>query len=212
MNIPYGPILVVEDVPSVLSLLEATLKFKGYPVRTARNGQEALDMIAQERPAAIITDILMPTMDGFSLAHNLRTDPILRDIPIIFLSATFVTPEDKGFAMSLGANRFIEKPIDTEEFLLTVAEVLTDDTTQAPAGLNETDFYQGYRQRLESKLLHKNMQISRTERLLETLPPEQKPAFQELLDQAIFDRNEIQKELDELHRLLAEVKGDHPES
>ena len=66
MNIPYGPILVVEDVPNVLELLEVTLRFKGYPVETARNGQEALDAIIRERPALIITDILMPKMDGMA--------------------------------------------------------------------------------------------------------------------------------------------------
>ena len=118
MNIPYGPILVVEDVPNVLELLEVTLRFKGYPVVTARNGHEALDCIDRERPALIITDILMPKMDGYALAHAIRKDPRTRQIPIIFLSATYVTPEDKKFALSLGAVRFLEKPVDTEEFLL----------------------------------------------------------------------------------------------
>ena len=75
MNIPYGPILVVEDIPNVLELLEVTLRFKGYPVVTARNGQEALEIYPRERPALVITDILMPTMDGFCLAHTLRKDP-----------------------------------------------------------------------------------------------------------------------------------------
>jgi CheY-like chemotaxis protein len=112
MNIPYGPLLVVEDVPNVLELLEVTLRFKGYPVITAHNGQEALEKVASDHPALVITDILMPKMDGYALAHRLRTNPQTRNIPIIFLSATYVTPEDKDFALSLGAARFIEKPID----------------------------------------------------------------------------------------------------
>ncbi len=206
MSIPYGPLLVVEDVPNVMELLEVTLRFKGYPVITARNGQEALDKIATNHPALVITDILMPKMDGYALAHRLRTDPQTRNIPIIFLSATYVTPEDKGFALSLGAARFIEKPIDTEEFLLTVAELLTEGPDTLPRPLPERDFYTGYRERLEHKLRHKNTQISRTERLLTTLPVGQRPAFESLLKQAMDDRNEIQAELNDIYTILDQLK------
>jgi CheY-like chemotaxis protein len=207
MNIPFGPILVVEDIPNVLELLEVTLRFKGYPVVTARNGQEALEAVSKERPALIITDILMPRMDGYSLVHALRKDPRTRDIPVIFLSATYITPEDKNFALNLGAVRFIEKPIDTEDFLLTVAEILTQGISTHPRPLADVDFYSGYRERLESKLRHKTTQIARTERLLQTLPDDQKPAFQALLNQAQADRDQIQTELDQLYEILKQVKG-----
>ena len=207
MNIAHGSILVVEDIPNVLELLEVTLRFKGYPVITAHNGQEALEKIARERPAMVITDILMPKMEGFSLAQNLRTNTRTRSLPIVFLSATYVTPEDKAFALSLGAVRFLEKPVDTEEFLLTVAEVLTSGPGTLSEPLGEKEFYQGYRERLESKLRHKNVQISRTERLLQTLPDEQKPAFNTLLKEARSHRDEIQAELNELYSLLDQNKG-----
>jgi CheY-like chemotaxis protein len=211
MNIPFGPILLVEDVPHVLELLETTLRFKGYPVVTARDGQEALQVIENEQPALIVTDILMPKMDGFAMAHTLRKSPRLRQIPIIFLSATFVTPEDKKFALSLGAVRFMEKPIDTEEFLLTIAEILTQGVPNLPNPMSERDFYQGYRERLEHKLRHKNTQIARTERLLDSLPEEQKPAFDTLLHQAQGDRDEIENELGQLYRILDELKPANPE-
>jgi DNA-binding response OmpR family regulator len=207
MNIPAGPILVVEDIPNVLELLEVTLRFKGYPVSTARNGQEALDAVAKEQPVLVITDILMPKLDGFALAQKLRVNPITRTVPIIFLSATYVTPEDKAFAMTLGAVRFLEKPVDTEEFLLTVAEILTQGPPTAPEPLNEQLFYQGYRERLESKLRHKNAQIARTERLLYSLPAEQKTAFESLLDEARQHRTEIEHELLELHQLIDKSKN-----
>jgi CheY-like chemotaxis protein len=204
MNVPYGPILVVEDTPNVLELLDVTLRFKGYPVITARNGQEALEKIARERPALVITDILMPRMDGYAMAHAIRKDPRTADIPIVFISATYITPEDKAFALSLGAVRFLEKPIDTEDFLLTVAEILTQGAPQTSSPLDEQSFYRGYRERLEAKLRHKNTQIARTERLLQTLQVDQQPAFQALLNSAINDRDEIQRELDDLLRLLAQ--------
>jgi CheY-like chemotaxis protein len=206
MSIPYGPILIVEDVPNVLEMLEVTLRFKGYPVITARNGQEALEMIKREHPAMIISDILMPKMDGFTLAHTLRKDPQTSRIPMIFLSATYLSSEDKAFALKLGAARFLEKPIDTEEFLLTIAEVLTMGISTIPVPMDEEEFYTHYRDRLESKLRHKNTQIGRTERLLQTLPDDQKPAFEALLQQVIHDRNEIQNELDELYALLNQFK------
>jgi len=206
MNIPYGPILVVEDVQNILELLEVTLRFKGYPVVTARNGQEAIDFVEKEHPALIITDIMMPRLDGFALAQKLRTHPKTSQIPLIFLSATYVTPEDKTFAKSLGAVRFLEKPLDTEEFLITIAEVLTEGPSTLPPPLDDQEFYKGYRERLESKLRHKNVQIMRTERLLETLPSEQRPAFQALLTEARHHRDEIQKELDQLYRLIEQVK------
>jgi CheY-like chemotaxis protein len=206
MKILLGPILVVEDIPNVLELLEVTLRFKGYPVVSARNGAEALDVISRERPAMVITDILMPRMDGYALVQKLRTDVLTRGIPVVFLSATYITPEDKAFALSLGAVRFLEKPVDTEEFLLTVAEILTAGPSTVPEPMSDDQFYQGYRERLESKLRHKNTQIARTERLLPTLPTEQRPSFEALLNEARQHRNEIQDELDQLYKLLEQAK------
>ena len=205
MNKPNGFILVVEDIPNILELLEVTLRFKGYSVVTARNGQEALESIAKEPPSLVITDILMPKMDGFALAHKLRADSRTRKIPIIFLSATYVTPEDRAFAISLGAKRFLEKPVDTEEFFLTVGEIMTAGPATIPDPMGERQFYQGYLERLESKLRHKNGQIARTERLLQTLPAQQKPAFEALLQEARSHKEDIQKELDEIYHILEQL-------
>ncbi len=202
MNIPYGPLLIVEDTPNIRELLTVTLRFKGYPVVTAQNGKEALEMIAKERPALIVTDILMPVMDGYAFVQKLRTDVKTHDIPVIFLSATYVTPEDKTFALSLGASRFLEKPIDTEDFLLTIAELLTQGPSTLPQPLEDTEFYTGYRARLETKLGHKGTQITRTERLLKTLPKDQVPAFKQLLEQAKSDRDQIRSELAAIRKIL----------
>jgi len=197
-----GPLLVVEDIPNVLELLEVTLKFQGYHVLVAHNGQEALEVLERETPALIITDILMPKLDGFAMVQALRNNPKTQAIPVIFLSATYVTPEDRSFAMSLGASRFIEKPIDTEEFLLTIAELLSSNHITIPRPLDQLKFSTGYRQRLEMKLQHKKRQIARIERLLPTLDFEQKPSFETLYEQAVRDRDEIQQELDHLKQSI----------
>lgn len=206
MSNAYGPVLIVEDVPNVLELLEVTLRFKGYAVVTARNGQEALEAIKQQRPALIVTDILMPKMDGYAFVQKLRLNPETRAIPVVFLSATYVTPEDKDFALSLGAARFMEKPIDTEDFLLTIAELVTQQTFTQPQPLDMEHFYQGYKSRLEDKLRHKNSQIARAERLVPTLPEDQKPAFEALLQQSMRDRDEIQKELYDIYETIESLK------
>jgi len=205
-NDKLGKLLIVEDIPNILDLLEITLKFKGYEVMTATNGEEALEKIKEERPALIITDILMPKMDGYALVQKIRTDPMTRDIPVIFLSATYISPEDKAFAISLGAANFIEKPIDNEEFLLTIAELLSQGTPTSPRPLDQLKFYEGYKARLESKLRYKGTQIARAERLVETVSEEQKPAYEALLRQAMQDRREIEKELKEVFRALEELQ------
>jgi DNA-binding response OmpR family regulator len=197
-----GPLLVVEDIPNVLELLEVTLRFQGYEVISAHNGQEALDILEKETPALIISDILMPKLDGFSMVQKLRNNPKTQNIPVIFLSATYVTPEDRMFAMSLGASRFIEKPIDTEDFLLTIAELLSQEQITIPKPLAQPQFYSGYRARLETKLQHKKRQIARIERLLPTLDPEQKESFKTLFEQAVRDREEIQVELEALKETI----------
>lgn len=202
----YGPILIVEDVPNVLELLEVTLRFKGYAVLTARNGEEALEVISRQKPVLIITDILMPKMDGYAFVQKLRLHEETRQIPVVFLSATYVTPEDKDFALSLGAARFMEKPIDTEDFLLTVAELVMQNPSAQSDPLDMERFYSGYRTRLENKLRHKNTQIARAERLLPTLPTDQKPAFESLLKQSMRDRDEIQTELSDIYKTIDELK------
>jgi CheY-like chemotaxis protein len=197
-----GYLLVVEDIPDILSLLKATLEFKGYRVITAHEGNEALEAVAKERPALIITDILMPKMDGFSLVHQLRLNPETRDIPVVFLSATYVAPEDKTFALNLGVIHFIEKPVDFDQFLPTISSLLEQGTKTASEPLDEYEFYDEYRKRLETKLLHKNTQIARAEHLLQTILEEEKPAFAASLHQARNERQEIQKLLDQIHQIL----------
>jgi len=202
MTDQQGYLLVVDDIPDILRLLDATLKFKGYRVVTARNGQEALDAIQQERPALVIADILMPKIDGFNLVHRLRLNPETRDIPVVFLSATYVTPEDKDFAIAIGVTRFIEKPVDLEEFLPMIEGILEQGATTSHESLSDYEFYDGYRKRLETKLQQKITQIARDQHLLTTLSDAEKPTFEATLHQAIRERDEIQAFLEQIRERL----------
>lgn len=205
MNMQQGYVLIVEDVPDILKLLEATLTFKGYRVVTSVNGQEALEAIQKERPALVITDIMMPRLDGFGLVHRLRINPQTREIPVIFLTATYVALEDKAFALNIGATRFIEKPVNFEKFLETVEELMTKDVPAAPATMSEAEFYEGYRQRLEKKLQQKVTQITRDERLLETVTEEERSTFRASLQMAMNERDELQRLLGELQARMESI-------
>ena len=202
MDTSKGYLLVVEDIPDILRLLEATLTFKGHRVVTARNGEEALEAIARERPALVITDILMPKMDGFNLVHRLRINPETREIPVVFLSATYVAPEDKAFALTIGVTGFIEKPVAMDKFVPLIEKILKQGMHAPTEPINESDFYDGYRKRLEIKLNQKNTQIARDERLLESLSEEEKPSFQASLQQAVSEREEIKQLLDQIREQL----------
>jgi len=196
MDTQPGYLLVVDDVPDILNLLKATLTFKGYSVKTAVNGEEALAMVRSERPALIIADILMPKMDGFSLVHYLRLHPELRDIPVIFLSATYVAPEDREFAIAIGVTRFLEKPVDLEAFLPMISDLLAKKIPEGYQTMSDREFYDGYLKRLETKLHHKSVQIARSQHLLETLGDDEKPTIKASLDIALNEREEIVRLLD----------------
>jgi len=198
MDTQQGYLLVVEDIPDILSLFDTTLKFGGYRVVTARNGQEALEAIARELPALVITDVLMPRLDGFGLVHRIRINPETREIPVIVITATYVAPEDREFALSIGVTRFIEKPVDLEQFLSVVADLLKGKPAKLEP-LDEINFYNGYRKRLEAKLTQKIAQIARTEQMLETSSEEDELSLRASLRLAIGEREEIQL-------LLAQVR------
>ena len=205
-------LLVVEDIPNILDLIDTTLKFKGgYRVVTAHNGEEALAAIQRERPAIVITDILMPKMDGFSLVHRLRIDPETRNIPVVFLSATYVAPEDKAFAVLIGVSRFLEKPIDIDQLMRTITELMAHEIDSAYEPLKEFEFYEGYRKRLKIKLDQKIKQIARIERLLPGISEEEKPAFASSLHLAINERDEIRSQLDQvIERIDSLAKVEQP--
>jgi CheY-like chemotaxis protein len=197
-----GYILVVDDIPDILALIDATLQFKGYRVVTARDGLEALETIQQNRPALVIADILMPKMDGFGLLHRIRIDPNTRDIPVIFLSATYISQEDKEFARAIGVTSFIEKPVELERFLPIISDILEGGEPATPLSLNEYEFYDRYRKRLETKLHQKMTQIARDEHLIRTLPEAERMAFESTLHQTIKDRDEIKLLLSEIQERM----------
>ena len=205
MNAGSGYLLIVEDDPDILKLLDTTLKFSGYRVITARNGREGLEAIKQERPAIVIADIMMPKLDGFGLVHRVRINPETRDIPVVFITATYVAPEDREFALNIGATRFIQKPVDLDELLATIKELTKQGAPSALEPLNEFNFFDGYRKRLEAKLDEKNKQIAREELLLGIKSDEGDQFLHASRRQAIREREELKLLLEQVHAQLEKI-------
>lgn len=202
MNTGSDYLLLVEDDPDILNLLETALKFSGYRVVTARNGREGLEAIKKERPAIVIADIMMPKLDGFGLVHRLRLNPETRDIPVVFITATYVTPEDKEFALNIGATRFIQKPVALEELLATIRDLKKQEAPAEAEPLDEYNFYDGYRQRLESKLDEKNKQIARDELLLGIQSEGADEFLHASLRHARMEREELKLLLEQVHKQI----------
>ncbi len=119
-------ILVVDDNENARVFLERALKSKGYDVDCAANGYEALSLAAQHPPGLIISDILMPEMDGFELCRRIKTDEALCSIPFIFYTATYTNDEDRELALKLGADRFLIKPMDHDDLIGTIQDLLNE--------------------------------------------------------------------------------------
>lgn len=205
MDTGSGYLLVVEDDPDILRLLDATLTYRGYRVTQARNGRQGLESVQKERPAIVIADIMMPHLDGFGMVHRLRLDPATRDIPVIFITATYVTPDDREFALTIGATRFIQKPIELDMLLKTVEDLLAQEVHVGIEPLTEFDFYDGYRKRLEAKLKQKNKQIARDEHLLKTRADERNESVHTSLRQSTLERDELQVLLTQVYERLKKI-------
>lgn len=112
-------ILAVDDIPLNLLLVQKMLSRFNFRIRTAVNGQQALDAVAEEKPDLILLDLMMPGIDGFEVIRRLRDDAATADIQIVILSA-LNSNEDVVKGFSLGANDFIMKPIIMEKLLSCV--------------------------------------------------------------------------------------------
>ena len=136
-------ILVVDDEPVIKDSIAEILRIHGYQVLTASNGIEGLDVIRQEIPELIISDIMMPEMNGYQFYQRVRSNPEYLWIPFIFLSAKR-EGEDIRFGKELGVEDYLKKPIDAEDLLAAVIGCLKrfhqlDESRQEEAQKHSAD-------------------------------------------------------------------------
>ncbi len=116
-------ILVADDEPNIVISLEYLFKREGYTVLLARDGQEALDMIASEKPDLVLLDVMMPKKTGFEVCQAVRANEVLQATKILMLTAKGRdTDISKGLA--LGADAYMTKPFSTRELVQKVAAML----------------------------------------------------------------------------------------
>ncbi|MGB8645127.1 MAG: HD domain-containing phosphohydrolase [Anaerolineae bacterium] len=178
-------ILLVEDNEQNLYLLQALLKGNGYQTTCASNGAEALEQARYDPPDLIISDILMPVMDGFALCREWKKDERLKPIPFIFYTATYTDARDENLAFSLGAARFIRKPTEPDEFMTILREVVEQAETgrlvAPPETLHEDKVYfKEYNAALIRKLEDKMLELERANRALELEIAERKRTGEQL--------------------------------
>ena len=118
-------ILTADDDLERLYLLDTLLTKSGYKTIKAENGAEALKKLKKSKVDAIISDILMPKMDGFNLCRECKKDKKLREIPFLFYTATYKRKQDEEFALKLGADRFMIKPQKPENLLKILDNVIS---------------------------------------------------------------------------------------
>lgn len=116
-------ILIADDEPNILISLEFLMKREGYEVLLARDGQEAMDAIARERPALVLLDVMMPIKSGFDVCCELRASVDLRDTLVLMLTAKG-RDTDVAKGLALGANAYMTKPFSTKELVSKVREML----------------------------------------------------------------------------------------
>lgn len=116
-------ILVADDEPNIVISIEYLMKREGYTVLVARDGQEALDMIARERPDLVLLDVMMPKKSGFEVCQAVRASEELQATKILILTAKG-RDTDLAKGLALGADAYMTKPFSTRELVQKVAEML----------------------------------------------------------------------------------------
>lgn len=116
-------ILIVDDEPAILMSLEFLMKKNNYHVFIARNGMEAMEIAQKEQPQVVLLDIMMPDVDGYEVCRQIKSDPVLKETKVIFLSAkSKETDIVKG--LETGASLYLTKPFSTRDLLNKVKSLI----------------------------------------------------------------------------------------
>lgn len=164
-------LLIVDDNETNRYLLEVLFKGNGYGTHSATNGNEALKIAEKHSFDLVISDILMPEMDGFALCRQMKKDKQLQTVPFIFYTATYTGKKDEEFALSLGADKFLVKPLPPEILLNVLQETLSthqplEKTATQNSHTEEKTYFRMYNETLVRKLEDKMVQVEHANKRL----------------------------------------------
>jgi len=156
-------VLVVDDSRSDRKIIRYNFEWHGCEVLEASNGKQGLELAAAEKPDLIISDCLMPIMDGFQFLHELKRLTELRSIPFIFYSAVYTGSKEAELAASLGARAFLEKPMRPDELWEEVGRLMAAEPGEGAGAFKdwrEEEFLRNYSQLVAGKLEEKVRELS----------------------------------------------------
>ncbi len=165
-------ILIVDDSSDIRKMLQRLLTQAGHAAVTAEDGLAALKALAREPVDVVLTDVMMPGMDGYRLCQTVRGMEGIKDIPFIFHSSAYTTPADKKLALDLGANAFLNKPASVDEILETLRRVTSEPRAVRPlaaVATPEVEVMREYSDRLVAKLEQRNTELAAAEGKFRTL-------------------------------------------
>jgi PAS domain S-box-containing protein/putative nucleotidyltransferase with HDIG domain len=179
-------VLIVDDNSANLYLLETLLKGHGMEVTSAKNGQEALESASLDPPDIVVSDILMPVMDGYTLCRQWKSDARFKQIPFVFYTATYTEPKDEAFALSLGAERFLIKPQEPDELMKVLEEILAGKKAGRPAATmplgEEMEFVRRHDETVFRKLEKKMQDLEIANQKLRIMEENYRLSFENITD------------------------------
>ncbi|MET0495668.1 MAG: response regulator, partial [Actinoplanes sp.] len=157
-------VLVVDDQTSNRELVRDILVHRGHRVIEAHEGAEALGLARRQHPDLVLTDVMMPGMDGYQLAQELRTTTATADTPIVFLTANYLPAEAAPFADACGVARVLLKSIDPQALLQTIDDVLAEEaSSHAEPAINAAEASRAHVQAISAKLIQRQTALSGAE-------------------------------------------------
>jgi two-component system, sensor histidine kinase and response regulator len=153
--------LIVDDIGMNRMVLRVAFEAEGHTTLEAADGIEALEILAREDVDAVLSDILMPRMDGYRLCHEIRTSARLRDVPVVIYTATYTSQSDENLARSLGADRYLKKPAPFQTVLTALREAIAmPRTAPRPEAWQEIEVLKEYSNLLVAKLEQSNIELA----------------------------------------------------
>jgi CheY-like chemotaxis protein len=154
-------VLIVDDININRKVLRVAFEADGHTTLEAADGIEALQILAREKVDAVLSDILMPRMDGYRLCHEIRTSMSLCHLPIVIYTSTYTSAGDEKLAHSVGADRFLKKPAPFQTVLTTLHEAIAmPHTAPPPEARQEVEVLKEYSDQLVAKLEKKNIELA----------------------------------------------------
>jgi two-component system cell cycle sensor histidine kinase/response regulator CckA len=154
-------VLIVDDRAANREIARASLDYGGYQVIEATDGRQALSLARTRRPDVILTDVLMPGMDGYEFVRDLRSDPETAGIPVLFYTANYREDEARPLATAFGVSKILSKEASPQQLLDAIAEALHD--RPAPVAYERNDFGAQHVSTVNTKLLEKIQALDESE-------------------------------------------------